>query len=128
MLDQVLAYVADVVSGAREGDEKVGRALYETVGHVPRRALAVAGAATQDEEDAKAAAGQKDKKGGAAAARRDFEEEFNAHLADVLMVRPSICLSALLKLTDVLRTPQVSYLANVIKTQAELSSRLNLVI
>ncbi|BGO98132.1 Eukaryotic translation initiation factor 3 subunit F [Rhodotorula toruloides ATCC 204091] len=104
MLDQVLAYVADVVSGAREGDEKVGRALYETVGHVPRRAPAAVAATEDDEEKA---AGQKDKKTGAAAARRDFEEEFNAHLADVLMV---------------------SYLANVIKTQAELSSRLNLVI
>lgn len=83
MLDQVLAYVADVVSGAREGDEKVGRALYETVGHVPRRAPAAVAATEDDEEKA---AGQKDKKSGAAAARRDFEEEFNAHLADVLMV------------------------------------------
>ncbi|KWU41569.1 Mov34-domain-containing protein, partial [Rhodotorula sp. JG-1b] len=69
MLDQVLDYVKQVASGQRQGDDKVARALLETVGSVPQVAPA----------------------------------PFNAHLADVLMV---------------------SYLANVIKTQAELSSRL----
>ena len=38
---------------------------------------------------------------------KGFEEDFNTHLADVLMV---------------------SYLANLVKTQTEISSRLNLLV
>ncbi|BGP53625.1 hypothetical protein JCM8202_002527 [Rhodotorula sphaerocarpa] len=120
MLDQVLEYVRSVASGEVPGDEKVGRALLETVGNVPTRrsaapAAAGAGAGARAEEEEEGAEGT-EKKGAAAratgeppaaAAAADFEEEFNAHLADVLMV---------------------SYLANVIKTQSELSSRLNLLV
>ncbi|GAA5993161.1 hypothetical protein JCM10908_001318 [Rhodotorula pacifica] len=103
MLDQVLAYVREVVEGERDGDEKVGRALLETVGSVPT----LASSSTSEEEGAAEGAEKKERAENAAAGVTDFEEEFNAHLADVLMV---------------------SYLANVIKTQAELSSRLNLLV
>ena len=68
MLDQVLSYVREVASGQREGDERVGRALLETVGVVPT---------------SQAPAGK-----GLSAEAQGFEEDFNAHLADVLMVRP----------------------------------------
>ncbi|GAA6061440.1 hypothetical protein JCM10212_002021 [Sporobolomyces blumeae] len=95
MLDQVLAYVRRVNSGEVKGDERVGRALLETVGHVPSAAT---------EKGPKSTAGQKNKTGDKV---KDFEEEFNAHLADVLMV---------------------SYLANLVKTQSEISSRLNLLV
>ncbi|GAA5875259.1 hypothetical protein JCM1840_001913 [Sporobolomyces johnsonii] len=95
MLDQVLEYVRAVAAGERAGDEKVGRALLETVGTVP------AGAAAEKKK-----AGATTAKAGDQGAK-DFEEEFNAHLADVLMV---------------------SYLANLVKTQTEISSRLNLLV
>ncbi|GAA5922042.1 hypothetical protein JCM1841_003131 [Sporobolomyces salmonicolor] len=95
MLDQVLEYVRAVAAGERAGDEKVGRALLETVGTVP------AGAAAEKKR-ASATAAKAGEKGA-----KDFEEEFNAHLADVLMV---------------------SYLANLVKTQTEISSRLNLLV
>ncbi|GAA5942460.1 eukaryotic translation initiation factor 3 subunit F [Sporobolomyces koalae] len=91
MLDQVLEYVRQVAAGQREGDEKVGRALLETVGHVPSSVGAKNTSASQKSADQ----------------AKDFEEEFNAHLADVLMV---------------------SYLANLVKTQTEISSRLNLLV
>lgn len=77
MLDLVLEYVAQVASGERDGDDKVGRALLETVGHVPR-AAPVEAATTK--EDGAAPTEQQGE-------RKDFEEEFNSHLADVLMVR-----------------------------------------
>lgn len=103
MLDQVLEYVRSVASGEVPGDEKVGRALLETVGNVPTRrsaapAAAGAGAGARAEEEEEGAEGA-EKKGAAAratgeppaAAAADFEEEFNAHLADVLMVRLLPC-------------------------------------
>ncbi|BGP37585.1 hypothetical protein JCM10450v2_001500 [Rhodotorula kratochvilovae] len=99
MLDLVLAYVRAVESGEQQGDEKVGRALLETVGNVPSASAKAQTGAEEDKDSGAVAAKDGEKK--------DFEEEFNAHLADVLMV---------------------SYLANVVKTQAELSSRLNLVV
>ncbi|CAA7260097.1 unnamed protein product [Cyclocybe aegerita] len=72
MLDRVLAYVRDVLSGQRKGDPAVGRYLMDTLG-----------ASTDDLE-----------KGG-----------FNAALQDTLMI---------------------SYLANLVRAQAEVSSRLAL--
>jgi len=79
MLDLVLDYVRAVAAGERDGDDKVGRALLETVGHVPR-------AAPVDPAQAQLEGGDKADKAGD---RKDFEEEFNSHLADVLMVRSS---------------------------------------
>jgi hypothetical protein len=75
MLDQVLAYVSAVAAGEREGDAKVGRALLETVGSVPAAKEKKTGQAGEKE----VAAGAEGVDG--------FEEEFNQHLADVLMVR-----------------------------------------
>ena len=91
MLDQVIVYVNSVAAGEIPGDEKVGRALMETVGVVPSTPSALA-------------AGLKESKGEGS---KGFEEDFNTHLADVLMV---------------------SYLANLVKTQTEISSRLNLLV
>lgn len=116
MLDQVLDYVKQVATGQRQGDDKVARALLETVGSVPQVTPAAAAAAPVVDESAAAEHESSSRAGAveggelstaAAGPIADFEEEFNAHLADVLMV---------------------SYLANVIKTQAELSSRLNLLV
>jgi len=73
MLDRVLAYVRDVVSGQKKGDPAVGRYLMDTLG-----------ASTEGLE-----------KGG-----------FNSSLQDTLMV---------------------SYLASLVRSQAEVSSRLALV-
>ncbi|GAA5836566.1 hypothetical protein JCM11251_007112 [Rhodosporidiobolus azoricus] len=101
MLDSVLEYVRAVNAGERDGDPKVGRALLETVGAVP----------AAGKRAAKGAAGKGEKKGGAAGEAGEevdgFEEEFNQHLADVLMV---------------------SYLSNVIKTQSEIAGRLGLLL
>lgn len=99
MLDQVLAYVEKVTRGEIQGDEKIGRALLETVGTVPTRAAnAGSGVAASEEqggevEEAAVEKKKSSKSGGARSAdaaavqQVDFEEEFNAHLADVLMVR-----------------------------------------
>ncbi|SCV72309.1 BQ2448_3846 [Microbotryum intermedium] len=90
MLDSVLSYVHKVNLGEIKGDEKVGRALLETVGSVPAASTSSISKSTST-----------------ANAPTSFEDEFNAHLADVLMV---------------------SYLANVVQTQTEISSRLNLLV
>ncbi|GAA6003491.1 hypothetical protein JCM10207_000358 [Rhodosporidiobolus poonsookiae] len=89
-LDRVLAYVRAVVQGEQPGDAKVGRRLLETVGSVP--------GAKEDKSRAEQTEGE---------GETAFEEEFNSHLADVLMV---------------------SYLSNVIKTQSELAGRLGLLL
>jgi translation initiation factor 3 subunit F len=94
MLEQVLDYVKAVNKGERVGDERVGRALLETVGVVPV-------VASSSSSSSPSSASGDTTKGDV----KSFEEDFNAHLADVLMV---------------------SYLANVLKTQTEISSRLNL--
>ncbi|KAM0792739.1 hypothetical protein ACM66B_002515 [Microbotryomycetes sp. NB124-2] len=99
MLDAVLEYVRAVAAGERQGDERVGRALLETVGVVPTAAAAATASQQQQQQQ------QATQKPSAAGSAKSFEEDFNAHLADVLMV---------------------SYLANVVKTQTELSSRLSL--
>ncbi|BGP18797.1 hypothetical protein JCM10213_003453 [Rhodosporidiobolus nylandii] len=92
MLEQTISYVRAVVEGEKEGDAKVGRELLKTVGSVPA-------------PKARAAKGEK---AGEGEEKIDgFEEEFNAHLADVLMV---------------------SYLSNVIKTQSEIAGRLGLML
>jgi translation initiation factor 3 subunit F len=92
MLDQVLDYVKQVASGQREGDDKVARALLETVGSVPQVTPApVEKEAGEEESSSRAAEGESSSATAAGAAANpiaDFEEEFNAHLADVLMVRP----------------------------------------
>lgn len=77
MLSTVLSYVQSVLSGSTKGDSKVGRYLLETLGSVP---VTSTGA----------------KEG------QSFEEEFNTHLADLLMV---------------------SYLANVVRVNLEVASR-----
>lgn len=58
-MDGILSYVGEVKRGERKGDEKIGRELLENVGVVP----------------------------GAVGGEGGFEEEFNNHLSDVLMVR-----------------------------------------
>ncbi|GAA5920316.1 hypothetical protein JCM6882_006494, partial [Rhodosporidiobolus microsporus] len=78
MLDQVLEYVRAVAAGEREGDAKVGRALLETVGSVP--SAAAAGAKGQGKKAVGGAAAEE-----AGEVVDGFEEEFNQHLADVLM-------------------------------------------
>ncbi|GAA5878238.1 hypothetical protein JCM3774_005851 [Rhodotorula dairenensis] len=111
MLDQVLDYVKQVAQGQIPPNEKVGRALLETVGSVPVASPAPAATPTapaaEDNKEENDAATKTKATATGSTSLVDFEEEFNAHLADVLMV---------------------SYLANVIKTQAELSSRLNLLV
>jgi translation initiation factor 3 subunit F len=64
-LDTTIAYVDKVVKGEVEGNEKVGRELLETVGNVVP----------------------------STAGGEGWEEEFNKHLSDVLMVR-SFCYSS----------------------------------
>ncbi|KAK4056200.1 hypothetical protein OIO90_002641 [Microbotryomycetes sp. JL221] len=103
MLDAVLEYVHAVAAGERQGDERVGRALLETVGVVPTATSPSAESATSSATTLSAPTNAQKHK--LAADTKTFEEDFNAHLADVLMV---------------------SYLANVVKTQTELSSRLAL--
>lgn len=124
MLDAVLEYVRAVNAGERQGDERVGRALLETVGVAPAPSSPVASSAS--------AAGAPKKLPSDA---KSFEEDFNAHLADVLMVSPTSHLSEqkpsivhLLIAHSLEPNPQVSYLANLVKTQTELSSRLNLLV
>ncbi|GAA5974829.1 hypothetical protein JCM11641_008382 [Rhodosporidiobolus odoratus] len=94
MLDQTIAYVQDVVDGKREGNAQVGRRLLQTVGSVPKG----------HNNSGKVGGGEKKKAEGEL---DGLEEEFNGHLADVLMV---------------------SYLSNVIKTQSELAGRLGLLL
>ncbi|KAH8921988.1 Mov34-domain-containing protein [Atractiella rhizophila] len=79
LLDQTIAYVASVNNGEREGDEKVGRALWESVSLL------------ENEERAR---------------KTVASDSFNGHLTDVLMV---------------------SYLANLLQGQVEVTTRLNLV-
>lgn len=100
MLDQVLDYVRQVNEGERIGDDRIGRALLETVGVVPSSSTSTTAATVATAAVGKSLQQDGEKKLG-------FEEEFNAHLADVLMV---------------------SYLASVLKTQTEISSRLNLML
>lgn len=85
MLDAVLEYVRAVAAGEKQGDERVGRALLETVGAVPSSSsssaagpAAVTPANATNVSGTAAATGKTDAK--------SFEEDFNAHLADVLMV------------------------------------------
>lgn len=87
MLDAVLEYVRAVAAGEKQGDERVGRALLETVGAVPSSSsssssaagpAAVTPANAANVSGTAAATGKTDAK--------SFEEDFNAHLADVLMV------------------------------------------
>ncbi|GAA5854841.1 hypothetical protein JCM8547_004090 [Rhodosporidiobolus lusitaniae] len=101
MLDSVLEYVRAVAAGEREGDAKVGRALFETVGSVPSGSGKGQKTGVVGGEEKKEGAGEAGEKVDA------FEEEFNQHLADVLMV---------------------SYLSNVIKTQSEIAGRLGLLL
>ncbi|SGZ09138.1 BQ5605_C030g10845 [Microbotryum silenes-dioicae] len=97
MLDSVLSYVHKVNLGQIKPNEKVARALLETVGSVPVNAVTSLSKSSSSSSS----------NGNANNASTSFEDEFNAHLADVLMV---------------------SYLANVVQTQTEISSRLNLLV
>lgn len=90
MLTSVIDYVEKVNAGKITPNEIIGRALLETIGTLPTPT------ATVTTETSTATGGKK-----------TVEEDFNNHLADVLMV---------------------SYLANLVKTQTEISGRLNLLV
>lgn len=77
MLDSILSYVKQVNEGSIQGDAKVGRYLLETLASVPM----------------------------ATSSRAQFEEDFNTHLADLLMV---------------------SYLANVVRVNLEVGARASM--
>lgn len=77
MLDTILNYVKQVNEGAIQGDAKIGRYLLETLASVPM----------------------------ATSSKAQFEEDFNSHLADLLMV---------------------SYLANVVRVNLEVGARANM--
>ncbi|SCZ91650.1 BZ3500_MvSof-1268-A1-R1_Chr5-1g07582 [Microbotryum saponariae] len=105
MLDSVLSYVHQVNLGEIKADERVARALLETVGSVPVTAAVTT--TSSSKSSASITNANVNPNANANNVTTSFEDEFNAHLADVLMV---------------------SYLANVVQTQTEISSRLNLLV
>ncbi|CAD6580703.1 MAG: hypothetical protein CYPHOPRED_001341 [Cyphobasidiales sp. Tagirdzhanova-0007] len=77
MLDSVLSYVKQVNDGSLQGDAKIGRHLFETLASVPVPT----------------------------SFKGTFDEDFNTHLADLLMV---------------------SYLANVVRVNLEVAARASM--
>ncbi|KAA1119324.1 hypothetical protein PGT21_022134 [Puccinia graminis f. sp. tritici] len=91
MLDQVYEYVEKVNKGEIKGNNQVGRLLLDTMGSLPLGLLrSQTGSAS---------------KGGDV--HSQFEDDFQSHIADVLMV---------------------SYVAALVRDQVEISSRLNLLV
>ncbi|KAG0149021.1 hypothetical protein CROQUDRAFT_40395 [Cronartium quercuum f. sp. fusiforme G11] len=86
MLDQVYEYVARVNRGEIKGNNQLGKFLLDTIGSLP------IGLTAGSQQAGKAAS---------------FEDDFQAHIADVLMV---------------------SYVATLVRDQVEISSRLNLLV
>ncbi|GAA99038.1 uncharacterized protein L969DRAFT_91819 [Mixia osmundae IAM 14324] len=101
MLDAALAYVASVNAGATQGDARIGRHLLETVAAVPQAGRGQTLSHGNPNDATLAAGHDADAEG-----QEGLEEEFNAHLADVLML---------------------NYLSNVVQIQLDIAARLTLV-
>ncbi|KAH9468607.1 hypothetical protein Pst134EA_009143 [Puccinia striiformis f. sp. tritici] len=93
MLDQVHEYVEKVNNGQIKGNNQVGRLLLDTIGSLPLGLLR----AKETNNNLKVAGD----------AHSQFEDDFQSHIADVLMV---------------------SYVAALVRDQVEISSRLNLLV
>lgn len=91
MLDQVYEYVEKVNKGEIKGNNQVGKLLLDTIGSLPLGLLRSQTGATAKINEAYA----------------KFEDDFQSHIADVLMV---------------------SYVAALVRDQVEISSRLNLLV
>ncbi|PLW33400.1 hypothetical protein PCANC_20766 [Puccinia coronata f. sp. avenae] len=91
MLNQVYEYVEKVNKGEIKGNNQVGRLLLDTMGSLPLGLIrSQTGSVTKGGE-----------------AHSQFEDDFQSHIADVLMV---------------------SYVAALVRDQVEISSRLNLLV
>lgn len=108
-LARVLEYVRDVLAGKREGDPVVGRYVIDAVSTVPISAKEQGSAGIEE-------------------GATQLETLFNAHLQVSrcglrMTSRLSLIVIFIICVQDVL---MVSYLANVVRAQAEVASRLTL--